>query len=59
MVYEALNLNKLIFVKSISRNQSDNYKFLTKNKYAIPLKNLNNTSLDKNSLDNIRAKLNK
>ena len=57
MVYEALNLNKLIFVKSISRNQSDNYKFLTKNKYAIPLKNLNNTSLDKNSLDNIRAKL--
>lgn len=58
MVYEALNLNKLIFVKSISRNQLDNYKFLTKNKYTLPLKNINNTSFDKNSLDNIKSKLN-
>ena len=42
IIYEAINYNKLIYGKYISSNQKNNYNFLKKKKFILPIKNFDN-----------------
>ena len=58
IVYEALNYNKLIFGKYISKNQRNNYKYLLKNNKILPLSKIKNLKFTNDFISKVEQKNN-